>query len=88
MLNIRSNGSKILFKILLKNSSFFLLSVIVLNMKLAAILQVKANKAMIKGALSDLRQYFAKESPLKMMKNAFCFTLKALFVLKIFKILS
>ena len=28
------------------------------------------------------------ESPLKMMKNAFCFTLKALFVLKIFKCLS
>ena len=28
------------------------------------------------------------ESPLKMMKNAFCFMLKALFVLKIFKFLS
>ena len=28
------------------------------------------------------------ESPLKMMKNAFCFILKALFVLKIFKFLS
>ena len=28
------------------------------------------------------------ESPLKMMKNAFYFTLKALFVLKIFKFLS
>ena len=31
--------------------------------------------------------YF-NESPLKMMKNAFCFTLKALFVLEIFKFLS
>ena len=28
------------------------------------------------------------ESPLKMMKNAFCFIVKALFVLKIFKFLS
>ena len=30
----------------------------------------------------------AIESPLKMMKNAFCFISKALFVLKIFKFLS
>ena len=43
--------------------------------------QDKANK--LKGALSDLRQYLATESPLKMMKNAFYFTLKVLFVLKI-----
>ena len=28
------------------------------------------------------------ESPLKMMKNAFCFILKALFLLKIFELLS
>ena len=41
-----------------------------------------------KGALSDLRQYLANETPLKMMKNAFYFTLKALFVFKIFKFLS
>ena len=40
-----------------------------------------------KDALSDLRQFLATESPLKMMKNAFYFTLKALFVLKIFKFL-
>ena len=39
----------------------------------------------IKGALSGLRQFLATESPLKMMKNAFYFTSKALFVLKIFK---
>ena len=32
---------------------------------------------LIKGALSGLRQYFATERPLKMMKNAFYFTLKA-----------
>ena len=42
----------------------------------------------IKGALSDLRQFLATESPLKMMNNAFYFTSKALFVLKIFKFLS
>ena len=42
----------------------------------------------IKVALSGLRQYSANESPIKMMKNAFYFTLKALFLLKIFKFLS
>ena len=42
----------------------------------------------IKGTLSELRQFFAFESPLKMMKNTFYFTLKAPFVLKIFKVLS
>ena len=39
----------------------------------------------IKGEFSGLRQNLATESPLKMMKNAFHFTLKSLFVLKIFK---
>ena len=43
---------------------------------------------MIKGALSGLRQFLAIESPLQMMKNAFHFTSKALFVLKIFMLLS
>ena len=42
----------------------------------------------IKGALSGLRQHLAYESPLKIMKNAFYFTLKAFFVLKIFNFLS
>ena len=36
----------------------------------------------VKGELSVLRQFLARESLLKMMKNAFYFTLKALFVLK------
>ena len=36
---------------------------------------------LIKGALSGLSQFMAIESPLKMMKNAFYFTSKALFVL-------
>ena len=42
----------------------------------------------VKGALSHLRQFLATKSPLKMMKNAFYFTSKALFVLKMFKFLS
>ena len=41
-----------------------------------------------KGALSGLKIFLATESSLKMMKNAFYFTLKALFVLKIIKFLS
>ena len=38
----------------------------------------------VKGAVSSLRQFLVAESPLEMMKNAFNFNLKALFVLKIF----
>ena len=40
-----------------------------------------------KGALSGLRQFLATENSLKLMKNAFYFISKALFVLKIFKFL-
>ena len=40
------------------------------------------------GALSGLRQFFTTGSSLEMIKNTFCFTYKALFVLKIFKFLS
>ena len=40
-----------------------------------------------KGALSGLRQFLATENPLKMMKSAFYFTSKALFILKVFKFL-
>ena len=39
-------------------------------------------------ALSGLIQFLATESPLKIMKNAFYFFTKALFVLKVFKFLS
>ena len=42
----------------------------------------------LKGALSGLRQLLAIARPLKIIKNAFYFTSKALFVLKIFKFLS
>ena len=41
-----------------------------------------------KSALSGMRQFLANESPVKMMKNTFDFTLKALFVPKTFKFLS
>ena len=41
-----------------------------------------------KDGFSRLRKFLATESPLKMMKNAFCFILKALFVFKIFNFLS
>ena len=41
----------------------------------------------VEGALSGLRQFLATESLLKVMKNVFYFTLKALFVLKIFRFL-
>ena len=43
-------------------------------------------KVNIKGALSGMRQFFATESHLKMMKNIFYFSSKALFFLKIFKV--
>ena len=42
----------------------------------------------IKGVLSGLRKVLATESPLKMMRKAFYFTLKAFLALKIFKLLS
>ena len=48
----------------------------------------KKMRSCLKGTLSGLGQYLTNESPLKVMKNAFYFTLKALFVLKIFKFLS
>ena len=47
----------------------------------------KSQNTYFKDALAGL-QFLATESPLKMMKNAFYFTSKALFVLKIFKFLS
>ena len=49
---------------------------------------ISRNTMNIKGALPGLIKFLAAESPLKMMKNTFYFTLKALFILKIFKLLS
>ena len=40
-----------------------------------------------KGTLSGMRQFLATEGPLKVMKNAFYFTLEPLFVLQIIKLL-
>ena len=42
----------------------------------------------IKGAHLGLRRFLTTESFLKMMKNVFCFTVKSLFVLKIFQVMS
>ena len=41
-----------------------------------------------KRAASGVRQFVTTEHPLKIMKNCFYFTLKALFVFKIFELLS
>ena len=38
---------------------------------------------LLKGPLSGLRQFLASESPLKLIKNAFYFTSKFIFVLKL-----
>ena len=46
------------------------------------------NQKNIKDALSLLRQFLAIQNPLKMIKNVFYFTSKALFAFKIFKFLS
>ena len=48
----------------------------------------KLLKCNVKAALSGLRQFFATESPLKMMKILLILPWKVLFVLKIFKFLS
>ena len=58
------------------------------TLKFQFVLPSMSNLFLIKGTLSGLRQFLATESPLKMIKNAFNFTLKTLFVLKIFKFLS
>ena len=42
----------------------------------------------LKSEVSSLRQFLLTESSLKLVKNAFYFTLKAVNVLKIFKFLS
>ena len=41
----------------------------------------------VKGAVSGLKQFLTTENPLKLMRNAFYFILKAVFVLMIFKFL-
>ena len=48
---------------------------------------IKKTWHLLKDAFSGLIKFLAAKSPLEMMKNAFYFTSKALFVLKIFKFL-
>ena len=52
------------------------------------ILQIKSNYENFLRPLLGLRNFLATESPVKMIKNPSYFTLKAFFVLKIFKLLS
>ena len=52
--------------------------------KWSSVMVLNLHHCTFKDALSDLRRFLATE----MIKNAFYFTLKALFVLKIFTILS
>ena len=56
-----------------------------LRFLLVKMVNPNTNLVNCKGALPGLRQLLATESSLKMMKNAFYFILKALFVHKIFK---
>ena len=66
-------------------SIFYLIYVSLLTV---SCIMLKNGPKYFKGTLSGLRQFLATESPLKMMKKFFYFTLKALFVLKKFKFLS
>ena len=44
--------------------------------------KTKSKKRLVTGALSDQRKFLAADNPLKKMKNAFYFTLKALSFLR------
>ena len=59
------------------------------NLSTLSLFQMLLKKTLtLKDTFSGLRQFLVTESPLKMIINAFYFTSKALFVLKIFKSLS
>ena len=51
-------------------------------------MQKQPTRGVLKGARSGLRQFWANVCPFKMMKNAFYFTLNALFILKLSKFLT
>ena len=59
-----------------------------INKLLFPLNKIQGEQKLIKGALSCLRQFLASEIPLTMIDNVLYFSLKALFVLKIFKFLS
>ena len=72
-----------------KNKIFFQNIFIKVNSKLKEplselrlVLKAKGNLFDIKGALSNLRQFLATESSLKVVKNAFYFTFKVIFDLR------
>ena len=72
-----------------KNKIFFQNIFIKVNSKLKEplselrlVLKAKGNLFDIKGALSNLRQFLATESSLKVVKTAFYFTFKVIFVLR------
>ena len=60
------------------NIHLFLFNV---SLMISGVLKGNIEKKLVKGALSSPAQFLAIESPLKIMKNVFYFTLKALFVL-------
>ena len=59
-----------------------------ISLKLCVGFSIFDSVSFLLNALSDLRQFSATESPLKVVKNAFCFASKSLSVLIIFKLLS
>ena len=92
LIRCNPHKDKLIFQICVptKHLSTFTYQNLVLTARFSNIFRTNILLAEIwlKGALSDLRQILTTESPLKMMKNAFYFTSKAFFVLKIFKFLS
>ena len=58
------------------------------NMAKTFLFQIKNLLDLFKDLLPGLRQFLATESPLRMMKNAFYFISRTLFVFSIFKFLS
>ena len=58
-----------------------------INLLFRTFLQIFTHER-LKAHSQFLDNFLASESSLKMMKNAFYFTLKSIFVLKIFKLVS
>ena len=71
-----------------KTQSFFCWSVYNFWCRIIFFNKKWQNLCSFKGTLSGLRQFLAAESLFEIMKNAFYFTSKVLFILKMFKFLS
>ena len=83
-----SVGSSVLF---FRHAAIFYQNVLLLffiKNRCSALHYIFKKNFTVKGTLSGPRQSFATECPLKMMKNAFYFASKVIFVLQIFKFLS